>query len=203
MVSEFYDEFSRNYDYLANSFEWNAPRILNEVIRRYDFSQKNTLDIGIGTGMSVSELIIQKSDVYGLDCSLGMLNECRNKYNIPLINCDFEDGIPFEKNFFELVISCGVFDHSKNLETIFSEIYRVLKSNGRFIFTVDDLQSKQEDTRRCDSDTEFFSYQHSQGYIERVLSSTGFTLNNHFSFLAYTNPNNSRDVIYRIYDCKQ
>ncbi len=44
--------------------------------------------------------------------------------------------IPFEDNFFDIIITEDVFEHIRGYEAAFKEIYRVLKPNGAHVFTV-------------------------------------------------------------------
>ncbi len=48
--------------------------------------------------------------------------------------------LPYEDNFFDLVISCDVFEHIDNHTKAASEVYRVLKKDGALIFTVPAFQ---------------------------------------------------------------
>ncbi len=50
------------------------------------------------------------------------------------INNVNSETVPYEDDFFDMVISNGVINLSQNKETTFREIYRVLKPGGRLQF---------------------------------------------------------------------
>ncbi len=49
--------------------------------------------------------------------------------------------LPYEDNFFDVVISCDVFEHINDHIKAISEVHRVLKPNGILLFTVPAFQS--------------------------------------------------------------
>lgn len=52
------------------------------------------------------------------------------------VRCENIEKLTFENNFFSLITSTGLMEHVENDVKGFSEIYRVLKPNGYYIFTV-------------------------------------------------------------------
>ena len=48
--------------------------------------------------------------------------------------------LPYQDNFFDVVISCDVFEHIDNHTKAASEVYRVLKADGALVFTVPAFQ---------------------------------------------------------------
>lgn len=103
----------------------------------YDFLVENKnqngklLDFGCGS-MQYRELFNNVEEYYGLDI------EGAEKNGFCASNVIYYDGkiIPFEKNSFDTVIAIEVLEHVEDLELSLSEINRVLKPNGKFIFTV-------------------------------------------------------------------
>ena len=53
---------------------------------------------------------------------------------VPTKKADIQN-LPFEKKSFDIVIAAFVIVHLKNLEQAFSEVHRVLKDGGYFIFS--------------------------------------------------------------------
>jgi len=77
------------------------------------------------------------------------------------------------------VIFIDVFQHFKDLDTIFKEAFRMLKRKGFFAFTAEDTEGddisefswsepRQQDPLKL--------YRHSEGYIRNILHSEGFGL---------------------------
>lgn len=54
----------------------------------------------------------------------------------PTYLIDQSESIPVESNYYDAVISLNTFEHIFNLHSFLNEIYRALKSSGRFIFIV-------------------------------------------------------------------
>jgi SAM-dependent methyltransferase len=102
----------------------------------------NLLDIGCGK-MPYKTYILENTSVkkyVGLDIENAL------EYDRS-VNPDFVwDGktMPFEKESFECAIGTEVLEHCPEPETVLKEVYRVLKSDGVFFFTVPFLWSLHE-----------------------------------------------------------
>lgn len=101
------------------------------------YSPKLVLDVGCGDGYLTSKLS-EFARVIGIDISkvgLGHFKECaRGVEGI----CANAKAIPFGDETFDLVVSSETLEHLPEdiEESAISEIYRVLRPNGRFIFSV-------------------------------------------------------------------
>ncbi len=122
---------------------WSAPfgeMLLNEV--KYKIGLK-FLDIGYGTGFPLIELSqrLDKSEGYGIDPWNEGSDRAEYKINkmgiknIKLIR-DSAEKIPFENNYFDLIVSNNGINNVNNIDDVLKECYRVLKNNGQFIFTI-------------------------------------------------------------------
>lgn len=91
------------------------------------------LDIACGTGRLSAKLLQVADSVYGVDLSEEVLKIAKNKY--PQINFSLGESValPYEDNFFDLVIINGSLHHFFATEKTFAEAYRVLKTNGKFV----------------------------------------------------------------------
>jgi SAM-dependent methyltransferase len=92
------------------------------------------LDVGCGTGALMKELG-NYGEVYGLDFSEKAINFCkeRGEKNLTLGSIN---KIPFEDNFFDVVVSLDVLEHIHDDVGAISEINRVLKKGGfSIVFT--------------------------------------------------------------------
>ena len=103
-----------------------------------DFHGK-LLDIPTGTAIFTYEKYQQmnNADVFCVDYSQEMLNHAQEKFNalnIKNVHCIQGDvgNLPFENNYFDIVLSMNGFHAFPNKEKAFSEILRVLKSGGKF-----------------------------------------------------------------------
>ena len=102
----------------------------------------NVLDIGSGAGFDLyvaKRIVGDGGMVRGIDLTPEMVELARRNLiesgmnNIEVVNVSSEK-IPFDNNTFDTVISNGVINLSPCKQELFQEIYRVLKSGGRFQF---------------------------------------------------------------------
>lgn len=105
------------------------------------------VDLGSGQGRDVlrlAELVGETGFVYGVDISEGMLEKARrsaSKFgvtNVNFIKSDLE-AIALESKTADLVISNCTINHASNKQSVWNEVYRILKNGGRFI--VSDIYS--------------------------------------------------------------
>lgn len=105
------------------------------------------VDIGSGRGNDVirmSEMVGEKGFSYGVDMSSGMLAKARKSAeklgvkNVKFLESNIEK-IPLEDNTVDVLISNCTINHAENKNSVWEEVYRVLKNGGRFI--VSDIYS--------------------------------------------------------------
>ena len=135
------DDLNQQYNPIANTFESaikEGNRASNDSFRKIlpDITGKIVLDMGCGDGTDcVFYLKSGAKSVIGLDASRELLKKAKNHVGI-----DFQYGLfekmPFENDKFDFVFSKYAIMTSVDLEPIFLEVDRVLKSNGTFLFLV-------------------------------------------------------------------
>ncbi len=99
------------------------------------------LDIGCGAGLDTLVAAIMvgpEGGVVGLDLIPEMLNRARiNLEKTSLKNVTLQEGsaeqLPFPDGTFDVIISNGVFNLIPDKEEALREVFRVLKSSGRFL----------------------------------------------------------------------
>jgi SAM-dependent methyltransferase len=87
------------------------------------------LDIGCGTGNYTD--LFQKltgAQVFGVDPSEGMLEKAREKNEYVTYKIGQADNIPFENDFFDFVYMTDVIHHVPDINAMFAELRRVLRS---------------------------------------------------------------------------
>lgn len=100
--------------------------------------QLKILNIGAGTGDDL-ELLNKYGKNYVIDIDKNALSVIDNKLceEKKVANaCD----LPYDNNFFDVVVSFDVFEHINDDKKAVGEVYRVLKENGVLIFTVPAFQ---------------------------------------------------------------
>ena len=129
------------FDAGASSFErFRAlPDGVPEAIRSaiYDAvhvpSPPRVLDLGAGTGR-IGRIFAQAGDLYfGLDASLGMLQEFRrNTKNGFLVQANGEQ-LPFRDHAFDVVLLMHVLGGARNFQAVIEEARRVCDANGAIV----------------------------------------------------------------------
>ena len=105
----------------------------------HEASDKTILDLGVGAGRTVKALTQISSKYVGLDYTLEMVNECKERFpGVSFVHGDARDLGSFESNsIFLAVFSCSglsMVDHAGRIK-ILQEVFRVLKPGGYFLFS--------------------------------------------------------------------
>jgi ubiquinone/menaquinone biosynthesis C-methylase UbiE len=88
------------------------------------------LDIGCGTGFIIRRAAGRFGPRYGIDISLGMLKQARERgFAVAQAGCA---RLPFASESFDAVTALAVLHHLETHEETFAEVYRVLRPGGRF-----------------------------------------------------------------------
>jgi arsenite methyltransferase len=105
------------------------------------------VDLGSGRGtdaMRLAETVGNSGFVYGIDISGGMIQKARDTAkqlevtNVRFISCPLEK-ISLDNNIADLVISNCTINHSSDKQSVWTEVFRILKEGGRFV--VSDIYS--------------------------------------------------------------
>ncbi len=99
------------------------------------------VDLGSGRGTDVlrmAESVGETGFVYGIDISDGMLDKARknaekfNVKNVSFVQSDLEK-IELQDKVADLVISNCTINHASDKQAVWNEVFRILKSGGRFV----------------------------------------------------------------------
>ncbi len=123
--------------------QYVLPFFEKHSIKKTDYAEFSTLDIGCGTGRLSRALSTINAKVTGIDISKEMIEKAKND-NADHKSITFVQGSgiglqPLNDNSFDFCFSFIVFQHIPNKNVIlsyFSEIQRVLKDGGRAKFQV-------------------------------------------------------------------
>lgn len=110
--------------------------------QNFDLSGR-VLDIGSGDGHFAEVTFDRKIDV-GLDPWMDF-NAHHARYNghSYLVRADGSE-IPFENEFFDVIISNSVLEHIENVQEVLNDAGRVIKKSGLFLFCVPNLKAFKE-----------------------------------------------------------
>lgn len=153
MKSEEYKRLSlREFEKAAEKFDDNDPSVYNMCrkdypdvlaeVRKEPFS--DLLDAGCGTGamLQLFKKDIPDKKYTGLDLSDKMIEVAKKKRldGVEFLVGDCE-ALPFADDSFDVVTCSMSFHHYPNPDKFFQNLYRVLKSDGRFVLR--DMASKK------------------------------------------------------------
>jgi len=123
------DKFYPNYE----SAKDLAKNILNKQLKQGD----RVLDLGCGFHSEDFKEIKSEINLIGLDADLQA--ELNNKIIDQFVLADLNSKLPLKDEEFNLVYSRFVFEHVKDPQQAYKEVYRILKPGGSFVFLVPNL----------------------------------------------------------------
>jgi arsenite methyltransferase len=154
-------------NYFKNIFDGENPKFINAIDELPFWSAPfgltlldtvkikpniTALDIGCGTGFPLFELagrLGESGKIYGIDSWDKAIEKAKDKIslyeitNIEAKVCKAEN-LPFENDFFDLIVSNNGINNVQDLDKTLSGSYRVLKPGGQFVFTFNLPESLME-----------------------------------------------------------
>lgn len=141
-IQEYFKNYSSSYDKGMSIDTYPAPFIIASWVKQ-ELRQRDSvrlMDLGCGTGaryftfLSIisSRLFFddEKFQVSGIDATLEML-EMAKKLPFKTLTCqNLEDSLDAESDFYDAVVSIGVFDFIVNVDKVLGEISRILTTGG-------------------------------------------------------------------------
>jgi SAM-dependent methyltransferase len=125
-----------NYDQIASTYNQRydvhdfvgiaaALRSLTQ-----DIAPERILEVGCGTGRWLAELQPVARQAYGLDLSLGMLQQARQRPESLSLLCGHASHLPFPDAVFDLVYCVNAFHHFPQPRVFIAEARRLLRPGG-------------------------------------------------------------------------
>ncbi len=112
---------------------------------------ERVLDIGCGDGLHTMLIGKKVGHITGIDTNKDFIRDARlyaKKFRSQA-QCDYEsqplEKIGYPNAHFDLIFSICVIEHIPNYEEVLQECFRILKPGGRIIFTVDTLETIDDD----------------------------------------------------------
>jgi len=133
-VREGYDLWAETYDSTSN------PVVTLD--RRYTMAHlrprrgERILDAGCGTGTNLQRIVAAGGRPVGLDFSWGMLRVAqRSVPGVPLAQADLHRDLPLRRRRFDGFLCALVSEHLRDLRTLFTEAFAVVRQGGRLVFS--------------------------------------------------------------------
>lgn len=203
-----HDESASTYDSQVKEYNSYGHEALFGMCFEYVKAGDTLCDLGIGTGLSSINFARAGLDVYGMDASAGMLEECRKKgFTRELKQHSITDiPLPYADTSFSHVISCGVYHFFGDLRPYVEEAGRLLKENGLFAFTIASLTPKDRNSTSED-DPQYIEIQsswgvpifkHSDPYIYSIARAHELEILKHQKILVDSGDKNADDILFKV-----
>jgi SAM-dependent methyltransferase len=144
-----------------------------DVLRSGD----KVLEIGCGIGSVVFKLSGQGYDVVGTDISGEAISYGQRKYGDIRLEVQPAESLPYEDASFDVVLSFDLFEHIAAADTHLSEVKRVMRGGGHYLFqTPNKYSNVVYETLRTKSLKwrQYHPSLHSPGQLRRRLTKHGF-----------------------------
>lgn len=135
-----YEKLAEKYaliiDVKPHNAEYERPGLLKIIP---PVKGRKVLDAGCGTGSLTEWLLDQGAEVIGVDASPHMLEQAKKRIqNRAILKLhDLKEPLSFiEDDSLDLVVSSLVMHYIYNVESVFRELYRVLKPEGDLVFSI-------------------------------------------------------------------
>lgn len=126
-ISGFYKDYL--HDDVGN------PYAMKEILRFVPERDCKILDVGCGTGSKSRRLIKDGNSLLGIDVSIKQIDRALEVLSDVVVQ-DLADGLAFKDGVFEVVYCSNVLEHLFGFRKVLLEAYRVLKTNGRILVEV-------------------------------------------------------------------
>ena len=142
-IKEYYNKLAAEYDRdrfgnsYGNYLDQQEKTLVKSILT--DRSKENILDVGCGTGRFL------EFASHGIDLSEEMIRVAKRKFPQKKLFVQSATQTTFESSSFDTILSFHMFMHldKKITKEVFTEIHRLLKKGGRFIFDVPSGQRRK------------------------------------------------------------
>ncbi|MHC4679654.1 MAG: class I SAM-dependent methyltransferase [Planctomycetota bacterium] len=150
-----------------------------EFVAQADLLKPNDkiLEIGCGIGSVVFELGKQGHDIRGTDISSEAIAYGRKKYGDIRLEVRAAETLPYEDELFDVVLSFDLFEHIAGIDRHVSEVGRVLRPGGYYLFQTPNKYSNIIYETLWTKSLKWRHYHpslHSPGQLRRRLARHGF-----------------------------
>ena len=139
-VRYLFDDFSADYDrHMLSRLRYRAPSALRGLFNLIGGGQTAmaVLDLGCGTGLAGMAFKDLAAHLTGIDLSPRMIETARNRGIYDALFIGDIEHTPFDEGAFDLLLAADTLVYLGDLSTVLDEARRLLKPQGRFLFSVE------------------------------------------------------------------
>jgi methionine biosynthesis protein MetW len=142
MNNNIYNKIYNERKNLGNLTESIRIQKMRDMVDNLNLESKNILDIGCYDGTFLNSIKNRRNNFFGLEASDWGVKECHQKnINVQQFFFDDEKKLPFEDNFFDLVIAGEIIEHIYDTDFFLEEISRVLRKQGKLLISTPNIAS--------------------------------------------------------------
>jgi len=176
-IAKVFDDYADAFDtHLVKQLEYHIPeqirQLMHKVSADHPAGKLDILDLGCGTGQC--GLLFQdiSNKLTGVDLSARMIEKARQRRVYDELRvADIIDVLEeFDENTYDCIVAADVFIYVGSLAEVFPSCQKVLRDNGLFTFSVEDISG---DAYRLRASGRFG---HSNAYIHNLADSSGFDI---------------------------
>lgn len=132
-TKQFFNNVAPSYDSHTDKKIWMGTELISKKLISLSNKNSDILDIGIGTGKVLKDLITTKKyqSLSGVDISEQMLEICKTKF--PDIKL-FHGEIFSLTSQYDIITCCGTFQFIQKPKLFLKHVRKLLKPGGTFIF---------------------------------------------------------------------
>lgn len=139
-IRDTYNQLANDYEHVVdttNAYNIDYERPAMMKILPEDMSHMKVLDAGCAAGWYTLQLVNRRGKVTATDISPEMVAATKRRLgeNAEILCLDLAEKLPFNDESFDLIISSLVLHYIKDWNRTFREFSRILKPNGKIIFS--------------------------------------------------------------------
>jgi len=131
-----YNKIADEFEKADQEFPDVTRPVLYSILDKIGLEGKNILDIGCGYGEDVAYFSSKGAKAYGIDISDKMVELTKKRCPDVITSVAAMEKMPYQNEMLNIVFSRYAIQHSTDVERIFSEVDRILKYGGDFVFLV-------------------------------------------------------------------